>query len=103
MLISLATIKTHLRLDPEADSDIDAYVEGLYDAALDYCEQYLGRDIPWNTDSESEVFPASVRQAMLLLIGDYHENREGVVVGTIVAVNPTVERLLHFHRTGLGI
>lgn len=103
MLISLSTIKHHLRLDQEADSDLDAYLEGLYDSALEYCEQYLGRDIPWSTDSESEIFPASVKHAMLLIIGDMHENREGQIVGTIIATNPAVVNLLHFHRIGLGI
>jgi hypothetical protein len=103
MLISLTTIKTHLQLDKTPDSDLDAYLEGLYDAALDYCEQYLGREIPWNTSTASEVFPASIQRAMLLLIGDYHENREGQALGQSYSTNPAVEKLLHFHRTGLGI
>lgn len=99
MYISLATIKTHLRLDPDADSDTDAYLEGLYDAAADYCEKYLGQALPVDTDGLNP----SVRAAMLLIIGDLYENREGQVVGQSFSVNETVTNLLHFHRTGLGI
>jgi hypothetical protein len=99
MLISLATIKTHLRLDTEADSDTDAYLEGLYDAAADYCEKYLGQALP----TDSDGLNSSVRAAMLLIIGDLYENREGQVVGQSFSENETVTNLLHFHRTGLGI
>jgi uncharacterized phiE125 gp8 family phage protein len=44
-----------------------------------------------------------IRAAILLTLGDLWENREGAFVGTIHAVNPTVERLLHYHRRQLGI
>lgn len=99
MLISIAAIKTHLRLDPEDDSDTDAELERLYDSAADYCEKYLGQALPVDSDGLN----ASVRAAMLLIIGDLYENREQVVLGTITSTIPTAENLLHFHRTGLGI
>ena len=103
MLISLREIKYHLRLPLEADSDLDPYLDGLYGAALDYCRQYLSREIPWSTETESAVFPDAVRSAMLLIIGDLYENRERVVVGTITATIPTADAMLHFYRDGLGV
>lgn len=44
-----------------------------------------------------------IRAAILLTLGDLWENREGQFVGVSAAVNPTVERLLHFHRRCLGV
>lgn len=102
LLIPLDTIKSHLRLPLGADSELDVELERLHDVALDYCEQYLGREIPW-TDGSKTVFPKSVEQAMLLLISEYYENREQHVIGASVAELPTVTRLLHFYRIGLGI
>ena len=40
---------------------------------------------------------------MLLIIGDLYENREGQFIGVSQATNPMVEKLLHFHRKGLGV
>lgn len=110
MLISLETIKRHLRLDMDPDSELDPELERLYEAALDYASNYLGRPIPWSIEndsasssSETMVFPKSVEQAILILIAEYFENREQNLVGTITAELPTVTRLLHFYRVGLGV
>ena len=105
MLIPLMEIKSHLRLPLEVDVEVDAEIERLHDAAVDYAEQYLGRNIPWSDDeSSSEIlFPASVKHAILILIAEFYENREQHVIGASVASLPTVERLLHFYRIGLGV
>lgn len=111
MLIELEDIKRHLRIaDLDADSELDPYLEGLLDAAVDYASNYLGRPIPWvgevdssSEESSSEVFPKSVRQAILILISEFDQNREQFVVGASIAELPTVSRLLHFYRVGLGV
>ncbi|WP_348826654.1 head-tail connector protein [Halomonas sp. RT37] len=106
MLIPLETIKIHLRLDTAPDAVLDPELERLHDAAVDYASQYLGRPIPWDdedTSSSEAVFPKSVEQAILILIGEFFENREQHVTGTIVQEIPTVTRLLHFYRIGLGV
>lgn len=102
-MITLDDVKLHLRLDLEPDSELDAQLQAMLDAAMDHASQYLNRPVPWQDEDAAEVFPPSVRAAVLLIVGDLHENREGVVVGTIVARNPTVDRLLHFYRLGLGV
>lgn len=99
MLISLDEIKLHLRLELGPDSEADPELEAMYSTALDYCENFLGRSIPWTSDNELN---SSVRSAMLLIIGDLYENREARTGGEYSA-SSTVERLLHFHRVGLGI
>lgn len=105
MLIPMMEIKSHLRLPMAVDIEVDAEIERLHDAAVEYAEQYLGRSIPWSVgESSSETFfPASVKQAIIILIAEMYENREQHVIGASVASLPTVERLLHFYRIGLGV
>lgn len=106
MLIELDDIKRHLRIaDLAADSELDPYLADLLDAAVDYAGNYLGRAIPWQDPGapSEDIFPPSVRQAILILIAEFHENREQTVIGTSAAELPAVCRLLHFYRVGLGI
>lgn len=100
-VLTLDEIKAHLRVDVSAD---DAHLTLLSEAAEDYATQYLGRPLPWaDDDGLAAPVPGSVRAALLLIIGDLYENREAAYVGVSYAVNPTVERLLHFYRVGLGV
>ncbi|GHC19446.1 head-tail connector protein [Aidingimonas halophila] len=106
MLIPLETLKTHLRLDPDPDSELDAELERLLAVAVDHASQYLGRPIPWDdedTSSSEAIFPASVEQALLILVAEYFENREQHIVGSIIQENQTLQNLLHFYRVGLGV
>ena len=48
--------------------------------------------------TSADDVPASIKQAMLLLIGTMYENRESVITGTIVNELPTVKLLLMPHR-----
>lgn len=102
-VLTLNEIKAHLRLDPD-DASQDAQLTALGSAAEDYAAQYLGRAIPWNDELGAPVaVPASIKAALLLIIGDLYENREAALVGVARTDNPTVERLLHFYRVGMGI
>lgn len=100
MLITLEEIKYHLRLDPEPDEEQDPQLIAMYESAINYCENYMDRTIPF--EGEDTINP-SVRAAVLLIIGDLFEHREQTVVGAITARIPTALNLLHFHRKGLGI
>jgi uncharacterized phiE125 gp8 family phage protein len=49
----------------------------------------------------SDTVPDAIRHAILLLVGFWFENREGVVVGTIAKELPfAVKSLLDAYRTG---
>lgn len=48
-------------------------------------------------------FPLAIKQAMLLVIGDLYQNREGQFVGVSATVNPTVMNLLTPYRVSMGI
>lgn len=95
-VVTLDEAKAHLRVDgTEEDADITLKLAAAEDAAA----QFLNRPLPWADAAGTEVpVPASVKAAILLMLGDLYSNREGGVFGTIHTVNPTVERLLWPHR-----
>ena len=69
--ITLDQAKAHLRV---GTGDSDAYITDLLDAAIDHIGSI-------DVDTSVDPLPAPVRQAALLLIGHWYENREAVTVG----------------------
>lgn len=55
-----------------------------------------------DTDSPAYRLPKPIYAAILLIIGDLYENREGSIVGPVHTVNPAVERLLSMYRLEMG-
>jgi len=103
MLPTLTEVKMHLRVE-ESETAENALLQNLLEAATDYASKYLGRPLPWTDDAgDLAELPASVKAAILLIIGDLYENREAQIVGTNISINPAMDRLLHFHRVGMGI
>lgn len=101
-LPTLDEFKDHLRLD--SDGREDGLLQAYLDGAVDRAAMFLNRPIPWNNSAGEPVdVPASVFCAILLYAADLYENREAGVSGATLIDNPTVERLLHPYRTGLGI
>lgn len=47
--------------------------------------------------------PAALKAAILLIIGDLYLNAEANIIGTIVAANPTLQRLIFPYRDNLGV
>lgn len=90
-LIDRSIVKSHLRVVHDRD---DAYIELLTKAALKSVLNFIDFD-SWEavTEKWGEV-PENLIYAALLMIGDMYTNRSDVVVGTIVATNPTTERLM---------
>ncbi|NLY16640.1 MAG: phage gp6-like head-tail connector protein [Gammaproteobacteria bacterium] len=96
-------MRNQLRLCPSDEAE-NQHLELLIKAAVSHASQYLDRPIPWtNKDGETVPVPEDVQLAILLIIGDLYENREGQFVGIAVSENQTVQNLLHFHRVGLGV
>jgi len=100
-VISIETARDHVNAIGTSQDD---YIQSCIDAAESHAEQYMGRTLePW-IDGEAEgPVPADVKRAILLLVGDYYNNREATVVGVSVANNPAAESLMHFRRRGMGI
>ena len=95
--ISHDTLAEHLRIPPDY-TDRSLYL--YWGAAWEYVRAFTRK--PWpETDPtvglSSIDAPASVNAAVLLLVGDLHENREAQGLERLHG-NPTVERLLWPHR-----
>ena len=70
MIVTLSSIKSHLRVVGAAD---DEYLGDLIEAAEDYVRQFV-------TPMPDPV-PASLKQAVRMLVATWFEHRESVLVG----------------------
>lgn len=77
-IMSLDEVKAHLRLD---FADDDAQLTRMRDAACEMVESWTGPI----ADIAAEV-PASIREAVLMLVGHWYENREATAEVTLVPV-----------------
>lgn len=106
MLLDLATIKLHLRVD---GTDEDALI-GVYAlAAEESAMQFLGRTVyadatEQGADATGIVINAAITAALLLIAGHLYANREDVVSGVSVAQLPSgAQHLLQPYRVGMGV
>ena len=81
-MLTLDEVKEFLRIDHNEE---DGYISVLLLLAKEMCENYLRKDI-------IEPMPESVRQAQLLVISHFYENRSGT------SIPKTVYRLLDNYR-----
>lgn len=99
--ITLAEAKSFLRVSHNLD---DSYITTLITTAREFVENYQGRLIAERVPAEGEEAPEYEtptnleKQAMLLLIYHFYDNRNPVVASTMSEVPLTVKQLLYFHR-----
>ena len=83
--LSLTEIKEYLRIDGEEENSL---LTALLSAAISHSENYLQAPLPSET-------PTPVKQALLILIGHFYEQRAGEDIPSVVYV------LLSPYRTHL--
>ena len=81
-MLTLDYVKEFLRVDHDAE---DGYISVLLLLSKELCENYLRCDIP-------TPLPETVKQAQLLIIAHFYDNRNGE------PVPKTVYRLLDAYR-----
>jgi uncharacterized phage protein (predicted DNA packaging) len=97
-MIDLARVKSHLKVD---DDEEDSLITGYFEAAKSHVAMHCDRELVEGEPVEPGQmgFTADVEQAVLLLVGHWYANREGVALGTISTVVPlAVERLLMYRK-----
>lgn len=97
--MNIDLVRAHLRIDEEP-SENDLLLH-LIDAAKSHVEQHCDRIIVEGNPSgpEQMLMTDDIKHAMLLLIGHWYSNREGVVVGAPSnEVQLGVERLLRYRK-----
>lgn len=120
-LITLDQAKLHLRLDP-SNTDEDAYVQNLINAARSAAEGFTGRRFYVSTDEMAAAVLAGtagsnpivvggdnaddIYAAMLLMIGRLYANREDQLLGGTGRSEslPTgAEQMLQMYRADMGL
>jgi len=106
MLLDLATVKMHLRVDDSAE---DALIGVYVLAAEEFAMQFLGRtvyadEVEIGADTTGIMLNATIQAALLLIVGHLYANREDVVVGLSAAQLPNgAQYLLQPYRYGMGV
>ena len=98
--MDVALVRAQLRLDDD-DTAQDALIQSYIDAAKAHIEQHCDRKlVDGEPDGPEEMaLTKDVEQAILLLVGHWFSNREGVVVGVASGqVQLGVERLLWYRK-----
>mgnify|MGYP003588896868 CR=1 FL=1 len=72
--VTVAEAKAYLRIDGEEEDNLLA---SLISAATMHCEDYLQASLP-------ELVPTPVKQAMLLLVSHFYEQRGGENIPKVV-------------------
>jgi len=91
----------------------DTEIQMMIDAAEAHVATWLNRPLselliegsdspPPDSPGVAELQP-DVKLGVLMYVNDFWQNREITVTGTIVANNPTADRILHLHRKCLGV
>ncbi|HHR5857404.1 TPA: head-tail connector protein [Providencia alcalifaciens] len=104
-MLSLEVVKSHCNIDPEFTDD-DKILTIYIGSAVKYVENYTRRTLYENessegyqNDPESLLLSDDVKNAMLLLIGQWYENREATNIGNITSALPfATEALLQPYR-----
>ena len=100
--LSLQDAKDFLRVEHDLD---DGYITSLITLARSYVESYQNRHIAQRVkDTEDEVLPevspasALEKQAILLLIAHFYEERQPLTASNRVPMPLGIQSLLYFNR-----
>ncbi|RXN73715.1 phage gp6-like head-tail connector protein [Providencia rettgeri] len=104
-MLSLELVKAHCNIDADFTDD-DKLLTIYTGSALKYVENYTRRKLyesessdGYQDDPESLLLSDDVKNAMLLLIGQWYESRENVISGQSFSTQPfAVTALLQPYR-----
>ena len=99
MYLSLDDVTRHLTID---HCDDDKYLADLITVAEDAVKTDLNLNSLCEIEDATGMLPASVIQAMLLLIGTLYANRESVTYGTPHTVPHSYDFLISLYRNYLN-
>ena len=95
--LKLELIKKHLNMD-ESFHDDDSYLEALGDVVEEITEKHIDVSLKTLTADNNGKIPTPLKQAMLLLLGTYYNNRENVAFGSSSEIPVTYSYLLSLYQ-----
>lgn len=100
MYIYLADAKKHLNIDEDFKDD-DMYIASLVQVA----EEIVAKDIDTklsDLENEDGDIPNPLKQAMLLLVGNFYANRESVAYASMTKVPYSYQYLIDLYKNYRG-
>jgi len=96
MLIDLDKIKKHLNIDEDFTED-DEYIESLALVAEELVEKHIDKSFE-EIAAESGELPKPLLHAILLMIGNFYDNRESVAYSSAIEVPTSLTYILNMYR-----
>lgn len=100
MYIQLYEIKKHLNINEDFHDD-DEYLVSLEEVAEKVVETNIDTKLVKLEDGDGEI-PSPLKQAMLLLIGNFYANRESVAFAMSTEVPHSYRYLIDLYRDYRG-
>jgi uncharacterized phage protein (predicted DNA packaging) len=100
MYIYLEDCKKHLNVDKDFLDD-DMYIASLIEVAEKVVEKDIDTRLADLEDEDGDI-PSPLKQAMLLLIGNFYANRESVAYTNMVKVPYSYQYLIDLYKNYRG-
>lgn len=100
MYIYLEDAKHHLNVDQDFQDD-DIYIASLIQVAEAIVEKDIDTKLSDLEDEDGDI-PSPLKQAMLLLIGNFYANRESVAYANMVKVPNSYEYIIDLYKNYRG-
>lgn len=95
--VTLQQAKDHLRLDfDDADDDLELKIDQAFDIITDYLK--IDADTRSDWEADPSLIPARTKAAMLLLLTDLWDVRDGTGDGDYIKADGPIARLLMRQR-----
>ena len=93
--VTLEQVKPHLNIDPSYTGD-DKYIADLIEVSEAVVSKEIGIEL--SELEEGGVIPAPLRQAILLMVGNFYANREPVAFASSSEIPLSYKYLVQFYR-----
>lgn len=99
--VDLQIVKRHLNIE-EVFTEDDEYINELIDAAETVVSKDICIELKTLVDEESKKIPAPLRQCILLMVGQFYENRDPVAFAQSSEVPLSYSYLVSLYRNYAG-
>ena len=90
-------LKKHLNIDEEYNGD-DLLLEFYRSAAIKIVEAHLNKPLAQVKAENNGIFPTPLLLAMMLIIGDFYQNREGTSSTSMSALSHSYDYILDLYK-----
>lgn len=96
--LTVPLLKKHLNIDEYFKGD-DELIAQLGEVAEQMVDQHLNDNIDAIVQDNNGKLPMPIKQAMMLLVGNLYQNREGIAFATASEIPHSYEYLLYPYKT----